>query len=232
MRIGLLLCGHLPDRYNSIAGDYPEMVSRLLGDEVSSLVVFDVPDGDLPEVPSSCDGYIISGSASSVYDDEAWIRDLEEFVRRATDSEVPIFGICFGHQILAEALGGSVERADNGWGIGVHRMKTEEHRPWMQPDSETLSLVMSHQDQVVRLPQDAVVLGSSDHCENFLVEFTQRSVGIQGHPEFPAPFAQAVYEDKRDQLGELVDDAIASLASPTDSDIVAAWMRNLLSSQR
>lgn len=230
MRIGLLLCGHLPERYSSIAGDYPEMVATLLGDEGVSLVVFDVPAGEFPDDPSACDGYIISGSASSVYDDEEWISDLEGFVRHATDAHVPMFGICFGHQVLAEALGGCVERAENGWGVGLHTVRVEERRPWMNPESEALRLVMSHQDQVVQLPEHAVLLGSSDHCENYLVEFTTRTVGIQGHPEFPAPFAQALYEDKREQLGDAVDDAIASLLSPTDSDIVAAWMRKLLSS--
>ena len=228
MRIGLLLCGHLPDRYNSIAGDYPEMVATLLDDEGVSLVVFDVPDGDLPGDPAQCDGYIVSGSASSVYDGHSWISDLKEFVGRATECHVPVFGICFGHQILAEALGGTVERSENGWGIGVHTMDVFDHRPWMDPDAETLNLVMTHQDQVVELPDRAVVLGSSDHCENYLVEFTPMAVGIQGHPEFPASFARVLYEDKREELGSLVDDAIASLESPADSHIVSAWMKKLL----
>jgi GMP synthase-like glutamine amidotransferase len=228
MCIGLLLCGHLPDRYTSIAGEFPEWIGALLGDVGSTLVVFDATAGDLPEGPSACDAYIISGSASSVYDGEPWIADLVEFVRDVARSDVPVFGICFGHQVLAEALGGTVERAENGWGIGVHTMRVEEGRSWMDPPVESVNLLMSHQDQVVGLPDNAVVLGSSEHCENYLVEFTPTAVGIQGHPEFPLAFAEALYEDKRELVGSLTDEAIASLATPVDADTVSAWMKNVL----
>lgn len=228
MRVGLLLCGDLPEKYSSIAGAFPEWLGTLLGDDGFSQVEFDVTAGDLPKDPSDCDAYIISGSASSVYEEEAWIRDLEEFVRDATRSDVPVFGICFGHQVLAQALGGTVERAENGWGIGVHTMRVDEDRPWMDPDMESVDLLMSHQDQVVELPDDAVVLGSSDHCANYLVEFTPTVVGIQGHPEFPIAFAEALYEDKRELVGDLADQAIASLSSPTDAAIVARWIANVL----
>jgi len=227
MRIGLLLCGHLPDRYSSIAGEFPEWVEALLGDTDSSLIVFDATVDDLPSDPLVCDAYIISGSASSVYDDDPWIAELEEFVRGVARSGVPVFGICFGHQVLAEALGGTVERAEIGWGIGVHTMRVNANRAWMDPQVESVHLMMSHQDQVIELPDDAVVLGSSDHCENYLVEFTPKAVGIQGHPEFPVAFAEVLYEDKRELVGSLADDAIASLATTADSDVVAAWIRNL-----
>jgi GMP synthase-like glutamine amidotransferase len=230
VRIGLLLCADLPDRYNAISGDYPSLVADMFEeDEAVSLTVFNAHRGDLPHDLFTVDGFIISGSASSVYDDEQWIRDLEEFVRHATDSLVPILGICFGHQILAEAFGGSVERAANGWGIGVHTMRVHQRRQWMDPESNELRLVMSHQDQVIGLPAGAVVLGSSDHCENYLVEFAPTCIGIQGHPEFPAPLARVLYEDKRELVGDLADRAIALLATPVDASLVARWTMNLFS---
>jgi GMP synthase-like glutamine amidotransferase len=231
MRIGLLLCGELPDRYISLAGTFPEWFETLLGDMGSSLVEFDATAGDLPTGSSSCDAYLISGSASSVYDDEPWIRDLEEWIRGVTKSGVPLFGICFGHQVLAEALGGTVARAENGWGLGVHTMRVDDDREWMDPHPESVRLLMSHQDQVVKLPENAAVLGSSDHCENYLVEFTPTAIGIQGHPEFSLAFAEALYEDKREHVGDLADDAIASLVTPTDSDLVSSWIRNLLAGE-
>lgn len=230
MGIGLILCGDLPEKYSSIAGGFPEWIERLLGEDAPAQFLFDATVGDLPKNPSDCDAYIISGSASSVYEDEPWIRELEEFVREVIRSDVPIFGICFGHQALAKALGGAVVRADNGWGIGMHTMGVVEDRLWMNPRIESVNLLMSHQDQIVELPDGATVLGSSHHCENYLVEFTPKAVGIQGHPEFPASFARALYEDKRESVGSLADDAIASLAEPVDSDIIARWMRNLLNS--
>jgi GMP synthase-like glutamine amidotransferase len=229
MRIGLILCGELPERYASIAGDFPEWFESLLGDVVTPLDTFDATGCDLPDDPSTCDAYIISGSASSVYDDEPWISGLEEFIRGVVEADVPIFGICFGHQVLAKAMGGTVERAENGWGIGVHTMHVHEDRTWMNTGAESVKLLMSHQDQIVELPDNAIVLGSSDHCENYLVEFTPTAVGIQGHPEFPLAFAEVLYEDKREVVGDLADDAIASLEIPTDADTVAAWIRNVLS---
>jgi GMP synthase-like glutamine amidotransferase len=227
MHVGFVLCDRLPDRYVRIGGDYPTLVSGMFGNSDVSLEVFDSHLGSLPPDVAAFDGIIISGSSHSVYEDEQWIRDLDAFAREVVDSATPVFGICFGHQLLARALGGSVEQAEQGWGVGVHAMRVYEHRPWMEPDREVLRLVMSHQDQVVDLPGGAVVLGSSDHCKNFLIEFSPMCIGIQGHPEFTTAFARVLYEDKRELVGSLADDAIASLAIPADSDIVSTWMKNL-----
>jgi len=163
-----------------------------------------------------------------VYDDEMWIADLESWTRDTVSSGVPTLGICFGHQLMARALGGVVERADNGWGVGVHEMRVVETRPWMDPNRGFLRLVMSHQDQVVGLPPGSRVLGSSDHCPNFLVEFTPTAVGLQGHPEFTAALAAVLYEDKRKRIGSLADEAIGSLSTPTDTARVAQWAQNLM----
>jgi len=227
VRIGLLLCGDLPDSYSAIAGDYGTLVDAMFDDGNVSIEVFAAHRGSLPSHPKAFDGFIISGSASSVYDDEQWIRDLEGCTRELVASGVGVFGLCFGHQVLAQALGGRVERATQGWGVGVHAMSVVEDRPWMRPRAERLQLVMAHQDQVIELPEGAVLLGSSDHCPNFLVAFTDTAVGIQGHPEFPAVLAQAIYEDKRDILGRLATDAIASLAIDTDTQRVASWIAGL-----
>ena len=232
MRIGLLVCDHVPDRFGAIAGDYPDMISAMLGQDNVSIVVFDAVGGNLPSEPSECDAFIISGSRSSVYDDERWIRELEAFVRGAIEVDAPIFGICFGLQLMSQALGGSVQRAADGWGVGVHTMGVGERRPWMDPFQHSLRLIMLHQDQIVRLPADAVLLGSSEHCENYLVQFTSHCVGVQGHPEFPAAFVRAVYDERRHLFGVLADPAIASLDSPTDAGIFARWAMNLLDEQR
>jgi len=230
VRIGLLKCDHVLDQFESIAGDYQKMVSSMLQSVPGELVVFDAYAGELPTRPDTCDAYIISGSSASVYEDQQWIRDLEAFVRSVAGAAVPMFGICFGLQVMATALGGVVKRSDRGWGVGVHAMTVTETRPWMQPGESTISLIMLHQDQVVSLPDDARVVGSSDHCPNFLIEFGPGLVGVQGHPEFPPAYAAALYADRRDRLGELTDTAIDSLATPTSEKVVTRWMREVFQS--
>jgi GMP synthase (glutamine-hydrolysing) len=224
MRVGLLLCDHVAHEYHQIAGDYDEMFAAMLEDKDVELVSYDARNGRFPVDPAECDGYLISGSRASVYEEEQWIRDLEEFVRVSVEASAPIFGVCFGLQVMATALGGTVEKSDRGWAVGVHTMTVRERRPWMDPGVEVVSLIMSHQDQVVQLPTGAVVLGSSEHCDNYLVEFAPRYVGIQGHPEFTAPFARVIYANRREQLGGLTEPAIASLDSPTDASVVVDWV--------
>ncbi len=232
MRIGLLLCGSLPDEYAAIAGNFTEIFSALLDGCDITLIPYDAFEGRLPDDANECDGYVISGSKSSVYEDEQWIRDLEVFIREAVDTSVPIFGVCFGLQVMAKALGGTVEKFEGGWGAGVHTMVVDEERPWMTQSGDSVSLIMSHQDQVTALPGAATVLGSSSHCENYLVEFTPRHVGIQGHPEFGRSFAERIYRDQRSKLGSLADEAIDSLSRPLDAQTVANWMCEVLSSGR
>ncbi len=228
MRIGLLLCDFMPDELLPIAGEYVDMFSTMLTDHDVTLIPYDAYRQQLPDTVSTCDGYIITGSRSAVYDDEQWIDDLKAFIREVVDADVPMFGVCFGLQAMATALGGVVEEFDGGWGGGVHTMTVSESRTWMPDASDVVSLIMSHQDQVVALPEGATRLGSSAHCENFLVEFTPRHVGIQGHPEFPPPFAEAIYRSYQDIRGAAADDALASLDTPTDSSRVAEWVLAIL----
>jgi len=207
MRIGLLMCDHVSDEFRQIAGDYYEMFGSIFEDRDTRLIAYDVRNGQFPNDPAECDAFLISGSRASVYDDEQWIRRLEGFVRNLVEASVPIFGVCFGLQVMATALGGIVEKSRNGWGVGVHDMTICRARPWMGDRVSPVSLILSHQDQITQLPLRASVLGSSDHCENFLVEFTRIHVGIQGHPEFTARFAEAIYRDRREHLGELIETA-------------------------
>ena len=230
MRIGLLVCHHVEERYRPIVEDYASMIDEMLGGHSFDLVVYDAVESEFPQDPGECDAYLISGAAASVYEPETWIRELERFVSRVVEDAVPIVGICFGHQVLASALGGVVERWERGWGGGVHSMQVRQRRTWMVPPLDEVALIMAHQDQVTALPDGATVLGSSDHCANFLVEFTPNAIGIQGHPEFPVAFAAMFYEDRRETVGEPIDRALASLSTPTDAGIVADWIYNVLAS--
>ncbi|MCP3973796.1 MAG: type 1 glutamine amidotransferase [bacterium] len=228
MRIGLLLCDFMPDEYVPIAGGYEDMFSTMLSECDISLISYEAYERRLPDRPDECDGYVISGSRASVYDDEQWIRDLEAFIREAVEASVPIFGVCFGLQVMAQALGGTVERFEGGWGIGVHTMTVGKQRPWMADSPHAVSLIMSHQDQVTVLPEDASLLGSSVHCENYLVEFTPIHVAIQGHPEFEPAFAERIYSNQDRDLGPLRETALASLEQQRDTETVVSWMCRIL----
>lgn len=230
MRIGLLLTDFVPDEYLEFGGEYVDLFAAMFVDQDVALVPYDTYRRELPDAVDECDGYLISGSRSSVLDDEPWIAEFKQFIRAAVAADVPMFGVCFGLQAMAEALGGSVEQFSGGWGGGVSTMTVDERRSWMGGESTSVSLIMSHGDQVVELPEGATCLGSSDRCENFLVEFTPRHVGIQGHPELLRSFAAAVYEDRRDKEGEAADQALATLDQRTDERLVAGWILNVLES--
>lgn len=218
----------MPDEYLPIVGGYIDMFSAMLADQDVTLVPYDAYRQQLPDTVTACDGYIISGSRSAVYDDGQWISDLKSFIREAVDADVPMFGVCFGLQAIATALGGTVEPFDGGWIGGVRTMTVSERRSWMPAGSDSVSLIMSHQDQVMTLPDGATRLGSSNHCENFLVEFTPNHVGIQGHPEIRPPLAEAIYRDYRETRGAAADAALALLDQPTDAPLVVEWIRNIL----
>ncbi|MFP5296195.1 MAG: type 1 glutamine amidotransferase, partial [Alphaproteobacteria bacterium] len=133
-------------------GDYPAMFRALLGDGFET-ETFDVQAGALPD-PDPFDGAIITGSAAGVYEDHAWIPPLLEWIRNAR-GRLRLVGVCFGHQAMAQALGGRVKKSGRGWGVGLHRYQVGGAEPWMRPAAAEIAIPVSHQDQVVVPPPAA-----------------------------------------------------------------------------
>jgi GMP synthase-like glutamine amidotransferase len=213
-RIGLLECDHVDDRYASIGGDYADMFERLL--PAVDLVRYDAVNGELPEKPEECDGWVVTGSRHSVYEDLDWIRRTGAFVEQLHVAEAPFVGICFGHQLLAHFTGGRTAKAA-GWGVGAHVLSTGER------------LLYMHQDQVVELPPDGVLVASTDHCRNGVIRVGPSMLGIQAHPEFPGEYVEALLHAREERIGhDVVERALASLAAPRDEDVAAAWMMQTL----
>lgn len=220
--LGLLLCDHVRPELLEVSGDYPEMIVRFMaGFDVE---VFDVVAGHWPASVSDCDAWLVSGSRHSVNDDLPWIRRLESFVRKIADEARPYLGICFGHQLLATALGGSVVRS--GWRVGIKAATVCEPRSWMVPALDSYRVLYSHSDQVRHLPKGATVLASSSECPVEMFEVGPSMLAIQGHPEFSVEYAEALMNVRREIPVDVVD--AASLDSELHSGELAAWLAGYL----
>ncbi|MFN0087375.1 MAG: glutamine amidotransferase-related protein [Blastocatellia bacterium] len=231
MKIGLLECDHVADRFRPLAGDYREMFPALFARHAPAVTFqnFDVCNGQFPASIEACDGYLCTGSRFSVYQELDWIVALKEFVRRLAEGDRPYVGICFGHQMLAEALGSRVAPAESGWGVGVHAMEIARREAWMLPDLSSCRLQYSHQDQVPHPPEGGVLLGRTAHCPVAMFRVGKSMLGIQAHPEFTAPYGEALLRERREKIGtERADTALDSLRTPTDEGIVASWIERFL----
>lgn len=226
MKIGLLQTGRFPAEMLDQYGDYNHMFERFLAGRALDMVTYAVLDGVLPDDVNDADGWLISGSRVGVYEAYDWIPPLENFIREAYACAVPIAGICFGHQILAQALGGRVEKFPGGWSIGNKHYAFEGF-----PDG--IRLLAWHQDQVIEAPADATVIGSSPFCKYAALRYGDKAFSIQAHPEFTADFLADLLE----LLGESLPPAIVMQASAelrigTASREIADWIENFLKQNR
>lgn len=233
MRLGLLVCDSVVEELRPAHGDYPEMFRALFATAPGvDLVTYDVRVGAYPSRLDECDAYITTGSRFSVYDDERWITELEGFIRRLDKARHPLVGICFGHQLMAQALGGAVTESTKGWGIGVKSAAVVSHESWMQPHLDELALHMSHRDQVEELPQGARVLASSEHCAVAAFAVDEHFLAIQGHPEFDREYMTALIRRRADIVGrDVAEAALTTIGQQTHEQVVVAWVQNFVSQQ-
>lgn len=226
MKLAILETGRPPGDLADRFGTYPEMFERLLSDGFD-IQTFDVQADELPDDPGAYDAYLITGSPAGVYDPLPWIEPLFEFIRSARDRKM--VGVCFGHQAMAEALGGHVQKSEKGWGTGLHRYAT--NGALAEIGGGEIAVPVSHQDQVVVQPPNTKVIASSPFTPFAALSWTDRpAVSIQFHPEFALDYAKALVERRRDRLPD-PDAAIASLDAPNDSGRVGQWIRNFLATE-
>ncbi|MEO1687082.1 MAG: type 1 glutamine amidotransferase [Pseudomonadota bacterium] len=213
MLIGILQTGDvnpaLADRFDP----YDVMFARLLDGHGLSFRAWRANHGELPEGPEAAEGWLITGSAAGVYEDLPWIPPLEAFVRAIAAARRPLVGICFGHQLMAQALGGRVVKSDKGWGIGV---QTYEEAG----TGRTLRVLASHQDQVVEPPDGTDVIASSEFCPYAGLAWRDLPMmSWQPHPEFETAYSKAIIEMRRGQAydPDFADAALQRLEQPLDS---------------
>lgn len=230
-RLGLLTCDRLWEPLRSAHGDYAEMYSALLratGAEFE-LVSFAVHAGELPPRSDVCDAWLVSGSRASAFENRPWITSLLDFVRATHTAGVRQVGICFGHQVLAHALGGRVERASGGWGLGNVELTLRDRAAIPSNVPDRPRLFMAHQDQVIKLPPGAAWLAEAPHCPHAMFVLDDSALGIQPHPEFSAEFMRDMTLDHSLNLPEaLRAQALASYAAPVDSLVVGDWIARFL----
>lgn len=231
MRIGILKTDAVRPEWVPDFGEYPDMFVALLGraDPDLEFVIYDVEEGIYPEDVDEVDAYLITGSKSSVYEDKPWITELMAFVRELNERKKKLVGICFGHQIVAQALGGKTEKSAKGWGQGLHTHTFVETPDWHDEESPDLHILVSHQDQVVRNAEGARVLAGSEFCENAVVQIGDHILTFQGHPEFIPEYSREIMGYRREMIGEEVfASGVASLTRAQEGDRVARWIINFL----
>jgi GMP synthase-like glutamine amidotransferase len=237
MHLTILETGRPPELIRGQFPSYPAMFEALLRPHIPGLRchVVAVLDGDALPNPEATDVALITGSPAGVYDDLPWIATLKHWVQRAADCGVPQVGICFGHQLMAEAFGGRAHKAPQGWGLGRHAYRVNGAEPWMGSAQQALHLAAIHQDQVLEVPSTARILAHSAFTPYAALVYDHApAISFQGHPEFSPRFANALIRSRRGtRVSEaLADEALTSLQAPLDSDVVAAWIAGFLAHAR
>ena len=227
LTIGILLTDHVVPELLSDHGDQTDFYNYIfnLADPTVKLRIYEVVLDQYPKSIDECHGYLITGSKLSVYDAEDWIRKLETYVQLLNEQKKALLGVCFGHQLIAKALGGKSEKAPIGWTLGVQDYDFQDTFPWVQDQSQSVSLIHSHQDQVTKLPKQAELIASNPRVPIAMFKIGDHVMSMQGHPEFTPEYAHAVATMRKEVLGEeIYQKASYSLKNQIADNVeVAKW---------
>jgi GMP synthase-like glutamine amidotransferase len=232
MKIAILQTGKTNPAMPARFQDYPALFTGMFASDPRaaqhSFAAVPVVDGEMPPSVDSYDAYIITGSKHGVYDDLPWIAPLTELIRAAHDADIPLVGVCFGHQIIAHALGGHAAKSDRGWGLGVHRVGLHDHPDWMPADDD-IRLIHIHQDQVETLPPGAQLIGSNGFCPHAMFVIGDNVLCVQGHPEFTIAYIDQLMQVRADLFDpETLEAAQASLDDGHDGKRFSSWILSFL----
>jgi GMP synthase-like glutamine amidotransferase len=214
MKIGILQTGQAPDSLRASLGDYPQMFQRLLAGGGFTFQTWHVEAMTFPASIHDADGWLITGSRHGVYEGHAFIVPLEAFIRDALSVGLPVVGICFGHQIMAQAMGGKVAKHSGGWAVGAQIYDMDGHK---------LTLNAWHQDQVVTPPPGTRTIATNDFCTHAALAYGATGLSVQAHPEFDDAFIQGLIDTRGRGVvpDALLTDATARQGGPRHSDLIA-----------
>ncbi|MGE6790987.1 amidotransferase [Pseudomonas guineae] len=221
----------LVDQYDS----YGRMFEQLFARQpiAAEFKVYNVMEGYYPPDSERYDAYLVTGSKADSFGSDAWIQTLKTYLLERYRCGEKLLGVCFGHQILALLLGGKAERAVQGWGVGIHQYHMANKPGWMSPDLEDLTLLISHQDQVTQLPENATLLASSEFCPIASYCIGDQVLCFQGHPEFVHDYSRALLDLRQQHIGEAAYTmGVNSLQHDHQGHTVAEWMMRFVAQGR
>ncbi|SDW95437.1 type 1 glutamine amidotransferase [Roseicitreum antarcticum] len=207
MHIGILETGRPPSEVSADFGTYPQIFARLLDGHGFTFSAWHVEGGEMPASVHACDGWLITGSRHGAYEDHAFIPPLEDFIRQAHGAHVPLVGVCFGHQIIAQALGGRVEKFAGGWAVGAQTYDF---------NGDTRRLNAWHQDQVTKAPEGARIVATNPFCAIAALRYGTHILTVQAHPEFDRAIVRRLIDARG--RGVISDTLLDAAASAPDTD--------------
>lgn len=222
MKIAILQTGHVPDSLSEKYGSYGDMFTQLLDKSGFNFKIYSVVDNQFPASFKDYDGYVITGSRHGVYEKKCWISVLEKFIQECYQSEIPLAGFCFGHQIMAQALGGKVEKFSKGWSAGNIEYKSDT--------GDKISVMAWHQDQIITPPKDTTTIFKSDFCEYAGLSYDKKGFSLQSHPEISSNYMKDLMKERGDILPQdikkyVINTLDNSLSTDYIADMIIAFFK-------
>ena len=225
LKVSILETGKLPQNLENKFGNYPKMFNDLFKQSKLNFEIktYDLINKDFPINLDNTDLWLITGSSYGVYENVPWISKLKNLIKKIYKLKTPLIGICFGHQVIAEALGGKVEKSSKGWGVGVHRYERKLNPKWSKIIGDYFFGYASHQDQVIIKPENAFCIYGSSFCPNSILCYDNLekpiAISIQSHPEFKKDCLEMIIKRRIGQTipNKVGNKALDSLTEKTDN---------------
>lgn len=231
MIVAILQYDHTLEKYRDRFGDYPEMIQRMFKGTAQPLFfdTYDCKCGQFPPDINKYDFYITTGSKASAFEELEWVKESIQFIQLLYKYKKKLIGICFGHQLMAMALEGKVERSEKGWGVGIARNRVIANPQWMSKKTSKIDILVSHQDQITELPSETLLIAESDFCPFFAVQWGEHFLSIQGHPEWNREYSRTLMNDRRDIIpADIIDSGLASLVIEPENAGFVQWIMDFV----